>query len=241
VAFALLRDTAAVTPNTEQPFTLDQMAGPPRRRDGLYAGIAIGAVLLAAAAIGITHAITTSPSPAPTAVQQAQVPATTAAKTAAARPTPTYCASGRLASGYCAGDETVASPESTVGETCADSAAWEQQGGTELIDAYINNQDGGNVNVEDIKAGCPQYLPVWKRAQGGIPNGSSFAVPAEVKPGTYETTSSDLEDCYWERSRGGNIVDNRFITASKVKQRVTIRSTDDTFVTRECGNWVKVS
>lgn len=78
-------------------------------------------------------------------------------------------------------------------------------------------------------------------AQGGIPGGSAFAVPGEVKPGTYETTSSDLEDCYWERARNGDIVDNKFVTASKVKIRVTIRATDDTFITRNCGNWIKVN
>lgn len=131
-------------------------------------------------------------------------------------------------------------PARSPAGTCADSASWAQDGGTSLIDAYINNQDSGNINVDEMKASCPQYLPTWQQAQGGIPDGESFAIPADVQPGTYETTSSDLEDCYWERSRGGNILDNRFVTASKVKLRVTIRSGDDTFVTKRCGNWIKV-
>jgi hypothetical protein len=125
--------------------------------------------------------------------------------------------------------------------SCADSASWEQADGpVGLLDAYINNQDSGNINPDELKAGCPQYLPVWEKAKGGIPAGSAFAVPAEVKPGTYETTSADLEGCYWERSRNGQIQANNFITASKAKIRVTIRSGDDTFVTRDCGNWIKV-
>jgi hypothetical protein len=125
--------------------------------------------------------------------------------------------------------------------SCADSAAWEQADGpVGLLDGYINNQTSGNINPDDLKAGCPQYLPVWEKAKGGIGNGSAFAVPSEVKPGTYETTSSDLEGCYWERGRNGQIVANNFITASKVKIRVTIRAGDDTFVTRGCGNWIRV-
>jgi hypothetical protein len=67
-----------------------------------------------------------------------------------------------------------------------------------------------------------------------------IALRSEAKPGTYETTSSDLEGCYWERGRNGQIVANNFITASKVKIRVTIRAGDDTFVTRGCGNWIRV-
>jgi hypothetical protein len=217
-----------VTPDSEQPFRLADMAGPPRRPTQLIIGGA-AAVLACLVIAGVAFAVTSrqqepmaGPSPTPSVAPTAAsaVPAG-AASTASAWPT--------------------ASPPRTPGETCSNSAAWDHDGGTSLIDAYINNQDSGNVVVEDIKAECPQYLPVWQKAQGGIPDGSSFAVPAEVKPGTYETTSSDLESCYWERSRNGEPVDNRFITASKVKQRVTIRSTDDTFVTRKCGNWIRVS
>jgi hypothetical protein len=127
-----------------------------------------------------------------------------------------------------------------ISESCEMSAAWEKEGPTELLDGYINNQGSGNIKPEDLKAGCPQYLPLWDKSTDGIGNGSSFAVPAEVKPGTYETTSSDIESCYWERGRNGHIQANNFITASKVKIRVTIGSGDDTFVTRGCGNWIKV-
>jgi hypothetical protein len=222
----------------DRPFELSSMANPPRRRTGLIVGIAAGAALIVAAVATVALMREQHAEPA---AQPQNAAASTAMMTAAASPTPTYCPRGRLPSGGCAGGTDVPpSPAPTLSETCSSSATWDQAGGTTLIDAYVNNQGSGNVLVEDIKAGCPQYLPVWQKAQGGIPDGSSFAVPAEVKPGTYETTSADLEGCYWERSRGGDIVDNKFITASKVKQRVTIRSTDDTFVTRKCGNWVKV-
>lgn len=139
--------------------------------------------------------------------------------------------------------ELVATPGAplVVDKTCDDSIAWDSDGGTSLIDAYINNQDSGNINPETLKASCPQFLPQWQQAQGGIPSGVAAAVPADVQPGTYETTSSDLGGCYWERSRQGQIVDNRFITASTVKQRVTIKATDDTFVSRDCGSWIKVA
>lgn len=221
-----------MTPDTDQPFTLGQMAGSPRRRrTGLVVGIAVGSVLLVGAAV--PFAVSRHHAAVSTA-QQTSSPAAPAGANAAAVTTPAETVNAVTT------PAAPPSPTRTPSETCSDSAAWDQEGGAALLDAYINNQDSGNINVDDMKSGCPQYLPVWQKAQGGIPDGSSFAVPADVKPGTYETTSSDLEGCYWERSRKGQIIANNFITASKVKQRVTIRSTDDTFVTRDCGNWVKV-
>ena len=140
-----------------------------------------------------------------------------------------------------AAPELVATPGSppVLDRTCSDSADWARDGGTSLIDAYISNQTSGNINPDTIKAQCPEYLPVWQQAQGGLAGGTS-AVPGDAKPGTYETTSSDIANCYWERSKNGQIVDNRFITASTVKQRVTIKATDDTFVSRGCGSWIRV-
>ncbi len=221
-------------PDSEQPFTLAQMAGPRPRRTGLIIGVAAGVVALVAAVVAVALALAGGSTPGPAARQNPAAAPTRTAAAPAVVTTPAATVTAETTSAV------PPSPPRTPSATCSDSAVWDQEGGTSLLDAYIDNQDSGNINVEDIKAGCPQYLPVWQKAQGGIPGGSSFAVPAEVKPGTYETTSSDLEGCYWERSRSGNIVANNFITASKVRQRVTIRSSDDTFVTRDCGNWVKV-
>jgi hypothetical protein len=115
-----------------------------------------------------------------------------------------------------------------------------RDGEANLLDGYINNQNSGNVKVDDLKAGCPQFVPLWERAKDGIGNGQVHAVPGEVKPGTYETTSAQIEGCYWERSSNGQTLANNLITASTVKIRVTIRPGDDTFVSKKCGNWIKV-
>jgi len=182
----------------------------------LLASLGAATVLTAGGYLYTTYI---APPPAPAAV------ATTASPTRARTP------------------ELVATPGAppVVDRTCSDSADWDRAGGTTLIDAYINNQDSGNINAATLQKDCPQFLPKWQQAQGGIPSGVTSAVPADVKPGTYETTSADLDSCYWERSKNGKIVDNRLITASTVKQRVTIKATDDTFVSRGCGSWVKAA
>lgn len=123
--------------------------------------------------------------------------------------------------------------------TCADSAAWDASGPSQLLDGYISNQRSGNINPDVLREQCPQYLAVWEKAKGGI-SGGTLAVPAEAKPGTYETISADLQDCYWERARAGQTVANNFVLASRVKLRVTILQGDDTFISRGCGNWVRV-
>src|SRR5262249_54438337 len=105
----------------------------------------------------------------------------------------------------------------------------------DLVAFYINNPA---ITEADL-AGCPKYLPMWRKAQNGFRDGV-YAVPAQVKPGTYETLTAQISRCYWERSRGGHIVDNNFVTASTVKQRVTIGHGDDTFVSRNCGGWIRV-
>lgn len=128
---------------------------------------------------------------------------------------------------------------SPTDSTCADSAAWDADGPGQLLDGYISNQRSGNINPDVLREQCPQYLPVWERAKGGI-SGGALAVPAEAKPGTYETISADLQDCYWERARAGQTVANNFVLASRAKLRVTIRQGDDTFISRGCGNWVRV-
>jgi len=77
-----------VNPDTEQPFRLDQMAPRPRRRVGLIAGIAAGAVLLIAASVAGTL-VATQDRGTPVAQQTQATPASTpaAATTTAAAPT----------------------------------------------------------------------------------------------------------------------------------------------------------
>jgi hypothetical protein len=67
-----------------------------------------------------------------------------------------------------------------------------------------------------------------------------WAVPSEVKPGMYATAGAEL--CYWARLRDAgdpnSIIVNSFGQAGR--QRVTIRSSDGGFQSRDCGEWRKV-
>ncbi|MFG3710847.1 hypothetical protein [Micromonospora sp. NPDC047730] len=124
------------------------------------------------------------------------------------------------------------------GDAC-DASYYSQQVGS-LIDAYIENRI--HVDAARLKD-CPQFLPTWKKAQTGMEEGS-FEVGKEVKPGTYQTTAHLIDgkvtDCYWERTgSNGRIIANDFITAT-TKVRVTIRSSDEMFTSRNCGNWIRV-
>jgi hypothetical protein len=72
-----------VTPDTERPFTPDQMgAARPRRRTGLFIGATAGAVALVAASVAITLSITDGSKPGPAAQQTPSSPATSAAAVA---------------------------------------------------------------------------------------------------------------------------------------------------------------
>lgn len=204
----------------------------PKKRTGLIVAAAVaGVVVLIALTATITAALAGHGSGTNTAAAEptstsARHPADSTAEPAA-EPTPTTPA-------------PAPSLTPTVNESCVSSTAWAQEGETSILDAYINNQSSGNIKVDELTAGCPQFVPLWQRAQGGIGGGGAHAVPGEVNPGTYETTSADLESCYWERARNGQTLDNNFVTASKAKIRVTIRAGDDTFISKGCGNWVKV-
>lgn len=123
------------------------------------------------------------------------------------------------------------------GDTC-DAANYSNQAG-DLLDAFIENKDF--VNEARLKD-CPQFLPTWQRAKTGFSEGVEL-VGKDVQPGRYETTSymtgGRVVNCYWERSRNGQIVANNFVSgASKVT--ITIASGDDAVTTRGCGDWVKV-
>jgi len=68
----------------------------------------------------------------------------------------------------------------------------------------------------------------------------TWAVPDEVKPGTY--VSDGGEGCYWARLRdltGG--INSIIANGGDVgRQRVTILRSDKGFETNECGVWRKV-
>jgi hypothetical protein len=122
-------------------------------------------------------------------------------------------------------------------DTCQASKYSDAQG--DLLDAYIENR----LEVDEAALGdCPQFLPTWNRAKTGFTDGTHL-VPDEVKPGTYETTAhlsgGRVTDCYWERNRGGKILDNNLVAGAK-SVKVTVRQGDETLVTRGCGDWVRV-
>lgn len=108
-----------------------------------------------------------------------------------------------------------------------------------VLDAFIENR--ALIDANRLKD-CPQFLPVWQRSLTGFAEGVNL-VPRDVKPGKYQTTAhlggGLVSDCYWERSRGGKIVANDFVSGSP-KVTVTIKQGDDAFTTRGCGDWVKV-
>jgi hypothetical protein len=80
----------------------------------------------------------------------------------------------------------------------------------------------------------PTQPPVSTIEQG------TWAVPDEVKPGTY--VSDGGEGCYWARLRdltGG--INSIIANGGDIgRQRVTILRSDNGFETNECGVWRKV-
>ncbi|WP_351237690.1 hypothetical protein [Streptomyces sp. NPDC002133] len=72
-------------------------------------------------------------------------------------------------------------------------------------------------------------------ADGKIFGEGVFRVGEEIKPGIYYTT--DVEGCYWERTdANGETIDNNFTNAAK-RVQVTIRSSDYSFNSENCGQW----
>ena len=69
----------------------------------------------------------------------------------------------------------------------------------------------------------------------------TWAVPSEVKPGTY--VSAGGESCYWARLRNtsGSLDSIIANSINPGRQRVTVRSTDKAFETTGCPTWRKVS
>jgi hypothetical protein len=68
-----------------------------------------------------------------------------------------------------------------------------------------------------------------------------YAVPQQVKPGTYSTEGG--ESCYWARLKGfsGELDDIAANGTPTGPARVTIARTDKGFGTQGCGEWRKVA
>jgi len=129
------------------------------------------------------------------------------------------------------------SPTPSISSTCSDSEAWARSGEADLLDAYIQNQNSGKHQPGRVESRLPAISGGNAAGAGRIGGGDAHAVPSRGETGTYETTSSDIEGCYWERGRTVRSSPTTSSPLRKVKQRVTIRASDDTFVSRDCGDW----
>jgi hypothetical protein len=90
---------------------------------------------------------------------------------------------------------------------------------------------------------CPQHQLLLNAAKNGtvVPSvrDGVYFVPDEIKPGKYATVDR-VTDCYWERtSSNGTILDNNFASAAK-QISVTIKPSDGSFKSQNCGPWKKV-
>ncbi len=85
---------------------------------------------------------------------------------------------------------------------------------------------------------CPQFKALWNKAKSAVGNGK-HVVGKDIQPGKFKTMDR-VNDCYWARlSRSGDILDNQFASAA-AEITVTVRKSDDTFESMNCGVWLKV-
>lgn len=141
------------------------------------------------------------------------------------------------------------SPAAYVQDIC-DSLPDQADGGPAqwLAENEATDPDTMSILVAGIPLLCPEWTKTVKQAASGkypvfIGDGT-FRVTSKraddtVPPGMYRTTG-DLDGCYWERTKAnGDIIDNNFAThASRIT--VTIRASDDSFTSQDCGTWKPV-
>lgn len=100
----------------------------------------------------------------------------------------------------------------------------------------------GELEKTAVRYLCPKYIKTWKQAMGGFDAGE-HVVGKDIKPGRYRTLNKGLKGCYWERvSKGGQTVDNDFVSYAPGHIEVTIAASDGGFSsTRKCYFWVPVN
>ncbi|BCJ71204.1 hypothetical protein CS0771_07480 [Catellatospora sp. IY07-71] len=112
---------------------------------------------------------------------------------------------------------------------------------------YAGSAEMALASANEIRAAlilCPKHprASQWKLvAAGKIFSDGTYLVGKEIKPGTYViqlgADEGTIHDCYWERTnKSGNIIDNNFILSAK-RAQVTIRSSDYSFHSKDCGTW----
>jgi hypothetical protein len=111
----------------------------------------------------------------------------------------------------------------------------------------IDKRDCGrwqSKTVEDAQAAVPATTapkPKPTTPPAATIEDGTWAVPDEVKPGTY--ASDGGEGCYWARLRNlsGSVDAIIANSISPGRQRVTIARTDKAFETSNCDSWRKVA
>lgn len=117
--------------------------------------------------------------------------------------------------------------------------------------ASTGSSSGGTTKDKPIGGGDATSAPATTAAAppadpNAIDGDGTFAVPDQVKPGTYRTVvPTESLVCYWERLKSADgsfdsIIANGTGNAGS-QQIVQIKSTDKFFKTDGCGTWTKVS
>ena len=77
--------------------------------------------------------------------------------------------------------------------------------------------------------------------QGRYFDDGDYAIPNELKPGTYRTGQITITACYWQRTTGGGrMLANALVSDAPQGVTVRIRSTDGGFSSHGCGVWKRV-
>lgn len=204
-----------MNPDTEQPFRLGQMAAP-RRRAGLIVGVAVGAVVLVGATIGVTLLATRHPAGAPVAPQAQTAVETTAA--AAVVPSATSTAPVKpvvLALGGKAEGAKVAAVAYAYKQPVAAKATKPDQDGFEWgaadvevcpkMDGYLNNLNWVLVYADHTRIEASNVIyqqfpaPEYPAADTDVVAGQcvrgwiTYAVPAGKKPASVHYQPSGFQ------------------------------------------------
>ena len=117
-------------------------------------------------------------------------------------------------------------------ESCNDVKGTREERLTIIVDRL-------SVYRKPIRFLCPRFKRDLAGAEHAFKDGN-FAVPKDVKPGTYRTYGP-ASACYWERStRGGHVIDSRFVSDAPNGTQVTIKGSDGGFKSEGCDLWMKV-
>lgn len=125
---------------------------------------------------------------------------------------------------------------------CAELHGYYATKGNELSEGQAREAKGMLVicpnfpKAKTVRANIGQGSKADREREQGIRFGDgSYRVGKTIRPGRYFVKHGD--GCYWERlDRRGNIIANNFVNAD-TRVEVTIRSSDYTFSSENCGEW----